>query len=125
MSPGTLRRISVRTRRPRTIHSMYIRVQVETTSLFRDTVRQIGREVFIVSIKPEEAERQNKRVVDLIAKHFEVPARFVKVWSGKNTPRKMVVISDEALATVQKTNNDATKHQGDKSRVGLGAHLLP
>lgn len=73
---------------------MYIQVKVKAGQR-REMVEQVSDNRFIISVK-EKAERNlaNTRVIDLIALHFSLPIKHVKIISGHTSPTKLLSVPD-------------------------------
>lgn len=77
----------------------YIHVKVfagmnkESFSLVKN--KQNTGEYFLAHVK-EKAERNqaNNRVIELVAKHFQIPASLVRIINGHRHPSKLLVVED-------------------------------
>ncbi len=74
---------------------MYIKVKV-TAGTGKETFKKISDDHFEVSVK-EKAERNmaNGRVLELVARHFEIPKGKVKIVSGHHSPGKIFSVDIE------------------------------
>jgi hypothetical protein len=74
---------------------MYIKVKV-TANARKETLERISSDHFEVAVK-EKAERNmaNRRVLELIANFFELPAGKVKLVSGHHSPGKILNVETE------------------------------
>ena len=73
---------------------MYIKVRVHAGSK-SETFEQVSDTHFKLSVR--EAAKQNlanRRIVELIAAHFRVPAKAVRIISGHRSPSKILSIPD-------------------------------
>jgi len=73
---------------------MYIKVKVLAGSK-KEAFNQKTEDRFEISIKePAKQNLANKRVVELIARHFQIPKEKVKIISGHHSPSKMLSIRE-------------------------------
>jgi len=72
----------------------YIHVKV-TAGAGEESFEQKSEDHFEISVK-EKAERNmaNTRVLELIAKHFKVPIKKVRIVNGHHHPSKLLIIED-------------------------------
>jgi len=74
---------------------MYIRVRV-TAGAKREAFSQEREDSFLVSVKePAEQNRANVRVLELIAEHFDILPRQIRIVSGHHSPGKILSIPDK------------------------------
>jgi len=74
---------------------MYIRVQV-TPSAKRERFEIVSEDTCAVSVKePALRNLANKRVVFLVAHHFSVPQKSVRIVSGHRSKRKILSVDKE------------------------------
>ncbi len=74
---------------------MYIKVRV-TPAAKRETLEQDSGDHFTVSVKePAEQNRANKRVIALMAEHFHLPTRKVRIISGHHSGGKILSVDIE------------------------------
>ena len=79
----------------------YIHVKVSAGAgkeEFKPRLDRTGRESsdhFEISVK-EKAERNeaNNRIIELIAKHFKIPVKKVRIINGHHHPSKLLIIED-------------------------------
>ncbi len=72
---------------------MYVRVDV-TAAAKRERFAAVSIDAFTVSVKePAERNMANKRVVQLVAEHFNLPPRAVRIISGHHSPRKILSVT--------------------------------
>ncbi|MBI5078136.1 MAG: DUF167 domain-containing protein [Candidatus Yonathbacteria bacterium] len=73
---------------------MYIRVRVSAGAK-KESLSQSTKDSFLVSVK-EKAEQNlaNKRVLEIIAEHFGVSPKQVRIISGHHSPGKILSIPD-------------------------------
>ncbi len=71
---------------------MYIKVRATPNSK-KETVERVSEDHFKISVK-EKAERNmaNGRILDIIAKYFDVPVSAVKIINGHHSPSKMLSV---------------------------------
>lgn len=71
---------------------MYVKVRA-TTGAKRETVRVVAADTLAISVK-EKAERNlaNARITDLVAAHYGVPAKKVRMIKGHHSPSKTFAI---------------------------------
>lgn len=74
---------------------MYIKVRV-TPDAKRETLKQDSPDHFTLSVKePAEQNRANKRVIALVAQHFNVPTGKVRIISGHHSGGKILSVDVE------------------------------
>lgn len=74
---------------------MYIKIRV-TPDAKRETLEQDSPDHFTVSVKePAEQNRANKRVIALMAGHFNVPTGKVRIISGHHSGGKILSVDVE------------------------------
>lgn len=72
---------------------MEVRVRVKTgTKKEGVTLLRDGRLEVVVREKPE-AGKANERVVELVAEHFKVAGKSVRILRGQTTPTKLLSVS--------------------------------
>ncbi len=73
----------------------YIHVKV-TAGVRKENFIQKSEDHFEISVK-EKAERNmaNKRVLELVAEHFKVPIKKVRIINGHRSPSKLLVIDEK------------------------------
>lgn len=71
---------------------MYIKVVVKS-NMKKESIKEKNPDHFEVSVK-EKAENNmaNKRVIELIAYHFELPKEKVRIVNGHHHPHKLLVV---------------------------------
>lgn len=75
---------------------MYIKVAV-TPGAKRETLKRVGDANLAVSVKePASHNLANRRVIELVARHFGVPAARVKIISGHHSRSKMLTVENGA-----------------------------
>jgi uncharacterized protein (TIGR00251 family) len=73
---------------------MYIKVRVHAGAKKEEVVEE-SKTHFIIAVKePAKQNLANRRVTDLIADHFRVPAKQVRIISGHHSPSKIFSIPD-------------------------------
>lgn len=74
---------------------MYIKVRVSAGAK-KELLTKVADDSFLVSVKePAEQNLANKRVLDIIAEHFGVSARAIRIVSGHHSPGKILSIPDK------------------------------
>ena len=71
---------------------MYLKVKV-TANAKREKVERVKEGVFEIAVK-EKTERNmaNKKVLELVAKHYKVPVGKVRIVSGHHRPHKLLSV---------------------------------
>lgn len=74
---------------------MYIKVRVQAGAK-KELFDKQSTDHFIIAVK-EKAERNmaNRRVVELIARHFDIPIGKVRIVSGHHSPSKILSVDIE------------------------------
>lgn len=73
---------------------MYIRVRVNADAK-KESFAQVAEDSFLVSVKdPAEQNLANKRVLELIALHFGITSKQIRIISGHHSPGKILSIPD-------------------------------
>lgn len=73
---------------------MYIRVRVSAGAK-KESFEQVSEDSFLVSVKePAEQNRANKRVRELVAGHFGVEPKQVRIISGHHAPGKILSVPE-------------------------------
>ncbi len=73
---------------------MYIKVKV-TAGANREEFKKIREDTFEAMVKEKaEGNRANKRVLELVANHLNIPVSHVKILNGHHSPSKLLVIRD-------------------------------
>lgn len=76
---------------------MYIRVRVQA-SVKRDLLEKTGEDSFVVSVKmPAEQNLANRRVLELVAEHFQISPKQIRIISGHHAPGKILSVPDGIL----------------------------
>jgi uncharacterized protein (TIGR00251 family) len=74
---------------------MYVRVHVVPGSRKED-FRSVSKDTFNISVRePAERNMANKRVIELVARHFKVPSAKLRIINGHKSPTKLISIIDE------------------------------
>ncbi|GMQ94932.1 MAG: hypothetical protein BMS9Abin13_042 [Patescibacteria group bacterium] len=74
---------------------MYIKVRVVSSSK-KERIMKTSDDEFAVYVRePAERNLANKRVVRMIADHFKVPARGVRIVTGHRSPGKILVVEKD------------------------------
>lgn len=74
---------------------MYIRIRVAAGAK-KESFEQIEKDFFIVSVKElAEQNRANGRVLELVAAHFGVLPKQIRIISGHHAPGKILSLPDE------------------------------
>jgi len=71
---------------------MYIKVRA-ITGAKRESVRVIADDTIAIAVK-EKPERNlaNLRIIELVARHFDLPVKNVRIVKGRRSPSKMFSI---------------------------------
>lgn len=73
---------------------MYIRVRVSAGAK-RESLEQTADDSFLVSVRePAEQNLANKRVLELVALHFGVSPKQIRIISGHHSPGKILSVPD-------------------------------
>ena len=73
---------------------MYIKVRV-VAGAKKEKFEKISKDHFKISVKePAKQNLANRRVVELIAGHFHIPAKQARIISGHTSPSKILSIPD-------------------------------
>ena len=74
---------------------MYIRVRVSADAK-RESLEQTADDSFLVAVKePAEQNLANKRMLEIIATHFGVSPKQIRIISGHHSPGKILSIPDK------------------------------
>ena len=74
---------------------MYIRVSVSAGAK-KEVFKQVKSDSFLAAVKePPEQNRANKRVLELVASHFDISPRQIRIISGHHAPGKILSIPDK------------------------------
>ena len=73
----------------------YIHVKVKA-GVKKEELKQISKDHFEISVK-EKPERNmaNKRVLELVALHFNLPLKKVRIVNGHRSPSKLLIIEEK------------------------------
>lgn len=75
---------------------MYIRVRVSAGAK-KEVFKQSTLDSFHVSVKePAEQNLANKRILELVALHYGIAAKQIRIISGHHSPGKILSIPDRA-----------------------------
>ena len=73
---------------------MYIRVRVSAGAK-KESFTQTAEDSFLVSVKePAEQNLANKRVLELVAKHYSIEPKQIRIISGHHSPGKILSVPD-------------------------------
>jgi len=73
---------------------MYIRVRVAAGAK-KESLEKISEDSFLVSVKdPAEQNLANRRVLELVAAHFGVNPKQLRIISGHHSPGKILSLPD-------------------------------
>lgn len=68
---------------------MYIKVRV-VAGAKKEKFEQISKDHFNISVKePAKQNLANRRIAELLAKHYKIPAKTVRILSGHRSPSKI------------------------------------
>ena len=74
---------------------MYIRVSVSAGAK-KEVFKQVKNDSFLAAVKdPPEQNRANKRVLELVATHFGILPKQIRIVSGHHSPGKILSIPDK------------------------------
>ena len=74
---------------------MYIRVRVNAGAK-KESFEQTAEDSFLVAVKePAEQNRANARVLELVAGHFSISPKQIRIISGHHSPGKILSIPDD------------------------------
>ena len=74
---------------------MYIRVSVSAGAK-KEVFKQVKNDSFLAAVKdPPEQNRANKRVLELVAAHFGILPKQIRIVSGHHSPGKILSIPDK------------------------------
>lgn len=74
---------------------MYVKVKVKPGSK-KETFEQVSDEKFEISVKePAKMNTANRRVMELVANHFDLPKGKVRLISGHRSPNKILSVDVE------------------------------
>ena len=73
---------------------MYIKVAVQAGAR-KESIQKISADHFKISVR-EKAERNmaNKRILELIANHFKIPTKKVRIINGHHHPHKLLIVEN-------------------------------
>lgn len=75
---------------------MYIKVRVQAGAK-KELLQKISTTSYKLSVKePAEQNRANRRVLELIAGHFNIAKNNVRIINGHHSPSKMLSVDTEA-----------------------------
>ncbi len=76
---------------------MYIKVRVFPKSK-KESIKEVGENRFEIKVK-EKAERNlaNKKVLEIIAKYFDINSKDIKIVNGHQHPSKLISIDDKKI----------------------------
>lgn len=74
---------------------MYIRVSV-SGGVKKEVFKKVKNDSFLVAVKePAEQNLANKRVLELVASHFNILPKQIRIISGHHSPGKILAIPDK------------------------------
>ena len=74
---------------------IHVKVKVKT-GMRKDTIQTISDARFEISVKEKpERNRANGRVIELVALHFGIPAKKVRIVKGHHRPSKLLAVDVE------------------------------
>lgn len=72
---------------------MYIKARIRAGAK-KESFVATSSDRFEISVKePAEENRANKRVIELVARHFQIPTAKVRIKSGHHSPSKILIVS--------------------------------
>ena len=73
---------------------MYIRVRVAAGAK-KESFEHDSEDSFLISVnEPAEGNMANRRVLEIIAEHFNISAKQIRIISGHHSPGKILSIPD-------------------------------
>ena len=73
---------------------MYVKVRVLAQAK-KESVQKLSKDHFEISVKEKPLQNlANRRVVELVAQHFKVPALQIRIVSGHHSPSKILSLPD-------------------------------
>ena len=73
---------------------MFVKVRVRADTK-KEEVKALSNTHFEISVKEKPLQNlANKRVVELVARHFKIPAKAVRIVSGHRSPSKILSLPD-------------------------------
>jgi uncharacterized protein (TIGR00251 family) len=79
------------------MQSMYIKVKI-TPGAKKELITVVSATSYTISVKePAEQNRANRRLVELIAEHYGISAKQVKLISGHHSPSKILSVPDDLV----------------------------
>lgn len=74
---------------------MYIKVRVSAGAK-KEVFTNVDKDLFLVAVKePAEQNLANRRVLELVALHFGIEAKQIRIISGHHSPSKIFSIPDQ------------------------------
>ncbi|HEY5383395.1 MAG TPA: DUF167 domain-containing protein [Candidatus Paceibacterota bacterium] len=73
---------------------MYVKVRVRAGAKKEEFVEESKTHFAIAVKEPAQQNLANKRIVELIAAHFKVPSKQIRIISGHHSPSKILSIPD-------------------------------
>ena len=71
---------------------MYIKVRAKAEAK-REEFKMVSHDHFIIAVKEPAARNEaNKRIIELVAKHFKIAPAKVRIKSGHHSPSKIISI---------------------------------
>lgn len=73
---------------------MYVKARV-IAGVKKEAVHEVSKTHFEISVREKPLQNlANKRIIELIARHFKVPKKAVRIVSGHKSPSKILSIPD-------------------------------
>ncbi|MDO8624350.1 MAG: DUF167 family protein [bacterium] len=80
---------------PRTMRAMYIKASVHAGAK-KEMFEKVSEDHFNISVKePAKQNLANRRVCELVARHFKIPVAKVRIVNGHHSPSKLLSVSVE------------------------------
>jgi uncharacterized protein YggU (UPF0235/DUF167 family) len=74
---------------------MYIRVSVSAGAK-KEVFKKVKNDSFLASVKePAEQNQANRRVLELVASHFRILPKQIRIISGHHSPSKILSLPDK------------------------------
>ncbi len=73
---------------------MYVKARVVAEAK-KETLERLSKDHFKISVKEKPLQNlANRRVIELVARHFKVPVNQVRIVSGHKSPSKILSVPD-------------------------------
>ena len=73
---------------------MYIKVRVLAEAK-KENLTKVSKDHFSITVKePAKQNLANRRIIEMIASHFRIPVRQIRIISGHRSPSKILSLPD-------------------------------